>query len=253
MKKISSAVLFFFMISGINAQSTTTTTTSTTAVSKWRLGLKVMPGISYVKSNKNTMDPSSVGFALGGGLQVEYAMTKTVSFCTGIDIMKHSASVSFPDTAYLLYNNSLNQILSRQYTVQSIDIPLSLKLKTGEIGYLTYWAQVGVLPSIAFKATASNNNFANGTSATDVVDVYSDIAIVRASIIAGLGIEYGFAGSTSLLVGLNYVDGFTPTTSWKGYSKTLASTPYLSSGAIVNPLAQNLSSKYFALTVGLLF
>ena len=200
------------------------------------------------------MSADAAGFAIGGGLQIEYAMTKTASFCTGIEIMKHSGTVGFPDTTYLYNNDAFKQILNRTYSIQSIDIPLSLKLKTNEIGYFTYWAQFGILPSFAFKTNASHNNYSDGTSSTEDIDTYNDMAFVRASVMAGLGVEYGFAGSTALLIGINYIDGFTPTTSWNGTSKTLSTTPTLQSpGVVKNALSQNLSSKYFTLSVGLLF
>ena len=258
MNKLLSLAFIFAALSGF-AQSTTTTTTTTTANNRWRLGLKVAPGVSYFKSNRNTMTPNGVGFALGGGLQIEYAMTKTVSFCTGVEIMRHSAGIAFTDTTYLLYNSALKQIESQRYAVQSVDIPLTLKLKTNEIGYITYWAQFGVLPSVTFKASSSSNNFSDGTSTTETLDLYNDVAVLRASVIGGLGIEYSFAGSTALLVGVHYVDGFTPTTSWRMDSESLTTDPAAelnTDGKTIkskDALAQNLSSKYFTLTVGLLF
>jgi hypothetical protein len=252
MKKILSLVVATLIFSGINAQNSTTTTITTTGLQKWRFGVKGTIGGSWLKSNKAGITGTTPGVQLSGGLIIEHNLSKTVAFVTGIDISTHSGGISFDPTSHIVlkYNANNLDILSRYYRFQAIDIPLSLKLKTNEIGYLTYWMQVGVMPSIMWKAEASDNKYndpvngvtqISGNDAT--LDIKSDTYLFRGSIIAGLGVEYNIAGSTALLVGLHYVDGFTSTVS--GTSSTL----YVGT----SPAAQALSSKYVMLTAGFLF
>ncbi len=261
MKKALSLAVLLFVGLAVNAQtSTTITTTSTPGLAKWRFGIKGTLGGSWLKSNKSNMEYASPGFQYSGGLQIEKSLSKTVSFVTGIDISAQGGKVSFGDSAHAVLKNDGKDyyMKSRSYNFQSIDIPLSLKLKTSEIGYLTYWMQVGVMPSIMWKATASKNTYDNGggvatlaeTNGDDKkLDVRNDCNLFRASIIAGLGVEYNLAGSTSLLLGIHYVDGFTSTVLKE--SKTL----YTSNWAHLNQkqMEQSLSSKYIMLTAGLLF
>ncbi|MFM7023279.1 MAG: porin family protein [Flavobacteriales bacterium] len=252
MKKLCSFIAAFLIFLGINAQSTTTTTITTSGLQKWRFGVKGTLGGSWLKSNKSIMSTDGAGLQFSGGLVVERNLSKTVAFVTGVDISSHSGGIVF-DTAsniVLKYNNTNLDIISRRYRFQTIDIPFSLKLKTNEIGYITYWMQVGAVPSIMWKASASENKYndpqkgvaeISGNDAT--LDVRNDTYLFRGSIIAGLGIEYNLAGSTALLVGLHYTDGFTSTVSKN------SSTLYSGS----SPAEQALSSKYVALTAGFLF
>ncbi len=252
MKKILSLVVATLIFSGINAQSSTTTTITTTGLQKWRFGVKGTIGGSWLKSNKAGITGTTPGLQLSGGLVIEHNLSKTVAFVTGIDISTHSGGISFDPTSNIVlkYNGNNLDVLSRYYRFQAIDIPLSLKLKTNEIGYLTYWMQVGVMPSIMWKAEASANKYNDAVAGVSEIsgndatlDIKSDTYLFRGSIIAGLGVEYNIAGSTALLVGLHYVDGFTSTVS--GTSSTL----YVGS----SPAAQALSSKYVMLTAGFLF
>ncbi|MCX6182799.1 MAG: porin family protein [Bacteroidetes bacterium] len=252
MKKLLSLIAAIVIYSGINAQSSTTTTITTSGLQKWRFGVKGTIGGSWLKSNKSTMSTGSAGFQYSGGLVIERNLSKTVAFVTGIDISSHSGGINFDTTNHILlkYNGNDLNILSRTYRFQSIDIPLSLKLKTNEIGYFTYWMQVGAMPSIMWKATASDNKYndsskgvleISGNDAT--LNVRNDAYLFRGSIIAGLGVEYSLAGSTALLVGLHYVDGFTSTVS-KNSSTLYSGT---------SPAEQAISSKYVMLTAGFLF
>lgn len=264
MKKLLSLSVAVLLAGFANAQtSTTITTTTSPGIQKWRFGIKGNLGGSWLKSNRTEAAYKSAGFQVGGGLQLEKRISNTASFVTGIDISLHSGSLNFNDSSYVSLTKTANNttttyhMASAKYSVQSIDIPLCLKLKTNEINYITYWVQVGVIPSITWKANATNltyHNFSgNGTSELtgndETLNVREDVNLFRASVMGGLGIEYSLSGSTALLVGLNYVDGVTSTLS----SQSDLLTTYSYKTKTHDPLKQAASSKYVNLTVGILF
>ncbi len=261
MKKLLTLILLSAAASALNAQATTTTSSVSTSPQKWRFGIKANIGGSWLKSNTSEANYKSPGFQFGGGIQAEKRISNTASFVIGGDITVHSGTVSFDDSSYVTYaKEKVNyHMTSTKYTLQTIDIPLSLKLKTSEIGMLTYWMQVGVMPSITWKASATNltyfNASGNGSSilsdkdGEEKINVREDANLFRASLVAGLGVEYNLSGSTSLLVGLHYVDGFT--SSMSKQSDILTTTDYKK--VTYDPLKQAISSKYFTLTAGILF
>ncbi len=263
MKKILSLAFIALMFSGLYAQTTTVTTTPlySTGWQKTRIGLKITPGVSWLTSDKSSMAYKLPGFTIGAGVQIEHALSKTISFVWGGDVSVHSGTVAFDQThavSFITYkdvtqkNDTTAGMQSRQYNFQNVDIPLCLKLKTNEIGHYTYWLQVGLLSSVMWKAHASNSIYkdANGNSsqlAGDLsnIDVKNETYLIRESLIAGAGIEYNLSGSTDLLLGLNYISGFTSTLS--------PTSPTLIYSATKGALPQSLFSNYIALTAGILF
>jgi hypothetical protein len=87
---------------------------------------------------------------------------------------------------------------------------LVLQFKTNEIGYMTYFMQVGIAPLINIGAIADakhpNRSF-EGNKINKEVRLFS-----LGYFISG-GFEYNLGGSTSFLVGLSYFNGFMDVTS----------------------------------------
>jgi opacity protein-like surface antigen len=90
-------------------------------------------------------------------------------------------------------------------------------MMTNEIGYMRYYAQVGIGNAFNIRAKADqvlptyDQSGVYVTSFTESTgdDVQSDINLYKASLIVGAGLEYNFSGNTSLLVGVTYNNGFT--------------------------------------------
>jgi hypothetical protein len=112
-----------------------------------------------------------------------------------------------------------------------LEIPLTLKLRTNEIGYITYWAQVGVGLGFNIKAKGddeidhkkidvSTNETSvwedagarvvdlTGDNAIKENDISKDINLFRTSLIVGGGIEYNLSGDASLVAGVVFNNGF---------------------------------------------
>jgi hypothetical protein len=103
--------------------------------------------------------------------------------------------------------------MNRKYVVKYIEIPLMLKMKTNEIGYITYFGQFGFGTSFNLSAKA-NDDFVyettgdNETITNPDVDVKDDVRFLKESLIIGLGIEYSLGGTTSVIAGINFNNGF---------------------------------------------
>lgn len=255
MKKLLSIALLAVTINVANAQTSTTTTTISTTPQKWRIGLTGNLGGAWLKSNNSQINYKSAGVQYGLNLQVEKRLTNAVSFLTGAGISWHSSSVGFVNDTNTVVNLTVDNVqyemISRKYSFQSVDIPLGLKLKTNEIGAITYWAQVGLLPSLRVNASATKNTYKIGNTESTFSGgnekmTVNDANFFRASVFGGLGIEYSLSGSTALTVGVQYVSGFL---------STLHSTSnnLYTNGNINNKLAQNVMSNYITLNAGILF
>lgn len=193
---------------------------------KHRFGLKVMPGVSYFKIGKIGQERKGIGYYAGGGLNYEYSFGPNIALATGVIFSQTTGGVAYTDSLSLTFNRESNgqvsvdeadQILSRRYVFNSIDIPLKFKFRTPEIGYITYFGEFGVTGSIITKATAKKNIVIvnEGDTETELsgneekLDANKETNFFRGGVDFGVGGEYNLAGNTSLLLGLNANLAFT--------------------------------------------
>jgi len=85
-----------------------------------------------------------------------------------------------------------------------------LKFKTKEIGYLTYFAHLGLTTQMNIKATGTSSD-ANSSLADD--NISDEINFFNLGYHIGAGAEYSIGGNTALVFGLMYTNGFTDITS----------------------------------------
>ena len=104
---------------------------------------------------------------------------------------------------------NLNSNAVVKYSLQYIHIPLALKFRTTEIGYITYFAQVGFDPMINIKARASLPGLSNVNASKEINPLYLAYHI-------SAGLEYRIVGNTSLMAGLTFMNGFTDVTDNSG-------------------------------------
>lgn len=243
---------------------------------KFRFGLKVSPSVAWLgldKTRFNDLDVENGGAKIkfGYGLITEFILAKNYSFLTGVEVNYFGGSINYKDVNkvnYQLNDSTALFLSSRAYKQQYITIPLALKLKTNEIGYMTYFGQIGVDLSFQIKGRANDNGTlyykANAdTTAFSVqgpeysqedVNVYKQTGIfgfLRVALNVGAGVEWNIAGNTSLLFALNYNNGFTNffNKDSKDANKLLDNNNH----ATAKTLDQKASSNYVALTVGVLF
>jgi predicted porin len=111
--------------------------------------------------------------------------------------------------------------LETNVKLRYIELPLTIKMMTNEIGYMRYFGQVGfgnavniraksdiIVPTIAGTRTDGTAIVTEFTELENE-DIQDDINIYKASLIVAAGMEYNFSGNTSLLVAVTYNNGFT--------------------------------------------
>lgn len=177
-----------------------------------RIGLKVAPNLSFLKTNDKiiTQDGSSLGFNFG--LMTDFMMGKNqnYAFATGLFFMP-KLGLNYKRT-----ETHMDSVITRTGSarMQMVQIPLTIKLKTNEIGYMTYYGQIGA--ETAFNVGAKDNYTQvtaepGSTISVEVKDEkFNDqAAIFRAALLVGAGFEYNFNTNTSAMVGITYSNGFT--------------------------------------------
>lgn len=200
----------------------------------FRFGLKIAPAFSWLSpEDSKRMIRDGVKMKFAYGLSTEFKLNKSAYFLTGLEINYTGGSVSFPGTDSVFYDAAeyLTDyredqykrmfVMNRNYRIRYVDLPLCIKLRTPEIGSLTYFGLIGTNLSIRSRVIANDIGTLivseTDTNKTEIVreyeikdiDVTDATSFFRLGLNAGIGAEYALAGSTSLCVSLNFHQGFT--------------------------------------------
>jgi hypothetical protein len=106
---------------------------------KFHFGLKAVPALAWFKSDTKDLnsDGSKVGFAYG--LITEFNFGKNYAFATGIDVTYRGGK--FKQVIETPGNSTVSKTT---VNLQYVELPVTLKFKTNEIGAMTYYLQAGI-------------------------------------------------------------------------------------------------------------
>ncbi len=275
MKKINTLILFCLLTSLSFAQTTKT------ATSKYRLGFKVSPNISWLASDDGNMNVGDKSLQFGYGLNFDIFFAENYAIGTGFNINNTGGKYSyfaqytgddFDATGAEIFDMKQVGLIERDLRLQYLQIPLTFKMKTNEIGYITYWGQFGLGLNMNLKALSSDNidylYYQNkntleweksnrvSTSMSAPKDIKNEVNIFSSNLIFAAGIEYNLSGNTSILAGLTFQNGFTDALKGTGVVKDQSTNSPLFDGGTANaPQSFELSGlpNYVELNIGILF
>ena len=197
------------------------------AQGEFRFGLKGSSNFGWVGGTSKNIVNDGTTVAFGYGIMGDYYFKP--NYGISAEIMLSNIKSKFTITEPLVFNSvpgdTVND-LRYEYNIQYLDIPLTMKIRTKEIGDMTYFGQFGVSMGFALNAKTSivstglpkfisdqepteyRVNDAEGDAFT--VNNFDDkVFLFRLPLIIGGGIEYKMAGSTSLQGGVRIANTFT--------------------------------------------
>lgn len=183
------------------------------AQTSFHFGFKAAPALAWLKTDSKGYEGNGSTFGFSYGLITEFAFTENYSFGTGINVTYRGGKIrgtTSIDSAGTKYTTTTDVA----YNMKFIELPLTLKLKTKEIGVLKYYGQVGLSPGVIIKAkgdissTSQLGNNAVSTFELNDEDFGDETNGFNLSMIIGAGVEYTISGNTVLLLGLQFDNGF---------------------------------------------
>ncbi|MFI5202866.1 MAG: outer membrane beta-barrel protein [Flavobacteriales bacterium] len=254
---------------------------------KFRFGLKMTPTINWLGiDDKNAFEGGGSVMKFNYGLLTEFHLAGAAWFSTGLQVdydggkIKSTATgfLAPPDnsTGIIFYAYDKNKgflefdktdttyesywLRQRNYRSMFVTLPLQLRFKTKEIGYLTYFGNFGINMSVHIRTKANDEVNAASTlyaSTTELenLKINDDMNFMRLGLVLGGGVEMNLSGTTSLLFGLHFFQGFL--NSVKADSKYLldAELTTAASSSTYTPIAQKQKflHRNIGLTIGVLF
>jgi hypothetical protein len=183
---------------------------STKAQSPMRFSVQLDPQFAWFNSDDNVVKSNGPIFHMQVGLQMDYFFAENYAFALGVGINNLGGNLLYADSAEFISKGEpvlVEPGQSVKLNLQYIDIPLGLKLKTEELGYATFFLQLGFNPMININAKASTDD-----GVMDKDDIRESIHLFSLGYHAGLGVEYQLGGNTALIGGLRWSAGLTDVT-----------------------------------------
>ncbi len=207
MKKLTVIVLFILTSIVSKAQSD----------EGLHFGLKITPSLAWLRTDSKSVETNGSKFGFSYGLITEFKFAEHYAFATGLDITYRGGNLK---STFSINDGTTNIVTVNEFasTLQYIEIPITLKLKTNEIGSLTYFLQAGVAPGFNIRArsdiksvvettTLSTGDKITTNSELNDEDIQDDTNNLNVSMLIGGGVEYTLTGSTVLLVGIQFNNG----------------------------------------------
>lgn len=183
----------------------------------FHFGVKASPSLAWLRSDTKGYASDGSKFGFSYGLITDFNFASKYAFSTGVDITYRGGKFKTVQELKDIVNKDSVISTSASYVLQYLEIPITLKLKTNEIGSVTYYVQVGVAPGINIRA---RKNYESSTQTTvsgipqtinaeeNKLDAQSEINSLNLSMIIGGGVEYTLSGQTVLVGGIQFNNGF---------------------------------------------
>ena len=189
----------------------------------FKMGLAISPNTAWMVSTDYDHETLGAKVNFGFEFMADVLFSENYALGLGVNVFNTGGDVRYlvvdPEDDDYLMN------VDRTYSLQYVELPLTFKMRTNEIGYTTVFGRFGLGVGMNIKAEADESTYRSYLEGSDgiwsaydgvvpigdQIAIDSDIKLFRASMIIGGGIERTLSGTTALVVGLNYNASFTNT------------------------------------------
>ena len=173
---------------------------------KLTFGIHADPSICWLAPDikEITNDGARPGFNFG--LTVNKYFTDNYSFSTGISIIQAGGRLVSTETTIMEFDNFDDTVLPGDpitYKINYVAIPIGLKLQTNQIGYLTFFSDLGLDPKIV---TGGKIDIPSLDISKE--NANNELRLFNMSYHITAGVEYSLGGTTALILGLNFDNNF---------------------------------------------
>ncbi len=189
---------------------------------KFKIGFQVSPSVDFFTPSTEGIELDKVAMKFSYGMMAEYAFTNNYAIGFGLEHKMAGASLDFKKASvngngarYIpIGDTSRFELQTRVYRYDYLNLPITLKLMTNEIGYFTYFGQFGVDVSVLANATFKDegNLYSNDSTFVgqtgDFTKRYKHTTPINVTLRIGAGAEWNFSGNTSLVFSVSYHHGF---------------------------------------------
>jgi hypothetical protein len=178
------------------------------AQKKIGFGIFADPVISWFSSDTKETKNDGARAGFNFGLTFNSYFAPNYAFSTGLNILNAGGRLinNTTDTLIMNFNNFSDSVMPGKavtYKARYLTIPIGLKFKSNQIGYITFFTDIGIDPKflIGGKVDIPSQDI-EGETATNELNTFNMSYHIAA------GIEYSLGGSTSMVFGLGFENNF---------------------------------------------
>ncbi len=165
-----------------------------------QFGIKLGTNIGWLKSDAEDYSSEGSSFGFNWGFITDFNLAPNYGLTTGFNITYNNGKLKYPHV-----QDTVSGVMQRKYKLQYLEIPLCLKMRTKQIGYMTYYGKIGFGVSFNLKAKAKD---VFNVEPEETRNIQDDIVLMRESLIVGAGCQYSVGGSTSITLEILFNNGF---------------------------------------------
>ena len=188
-----------------------------------KFGVQLSPTFSWMNTSYTKINPNGTNLGLKLGMIGEYFFNAgdEYSLVTGIGFHFNAGGTLFYEStidtvsiwteANIPGDNVYEGETSFKYSLQYVEIPFGLKLRTRDFGHIRYYVEPHM--ALGFRTQARGN--IENDAAIDPEEAYNiqtGVNLFNLSWGIGGGVEYSLSESTSLFGGLGFQSGFADVT-----------------------------------------
>ena len=177
---------------------------------KMKFSVEASPQFAWLSSDEDNVTPSGSILNFRTGIEMDLFFAENYAFTLGFGVNNMGGNILYSDSTYFISNSDSVIALPGQilkHKLRYIDIPLGLKLKTEELGYKTFFIQLGFNPMINLSAIAISED-----GQFDKENISEDTNLFSLCYNVGAGVEYRLGGSTALIGGIRWTSGLNDVT-----------------------------------------
>ena len=267
MKKTFNLIVLLLCIVSISANAQ-----RNVQIAKFRFGIQASPTLSNLRSTDLGVKTNGIGnLGIKTGVIAEYYFRENYAICSGIgfgfnqggQLLHDKGGNYFPKST--LTNPALNagtkskslpDGVKLRYHLNHLEIPISLKMRTGQFGYLRYFAEAPIITLGIL--TKARGDISGDKVTAERENIKSDVVPLAMSWGFGAGVQYDVSDSFAFTGGIYYQRIFTDVTRNSGYKATTLESegdPLTTSDDTYTTVKEDsrVTNGIFVLRIGVLF
>jgi hypothetical protein len=174
-----------------------------------RFGIHADPVISWFSTDNGEMTNKGARPGFNFGLSINKYFAENYSFSSGIKLISAGGRlITASASTFDLRDYSADPVLLEPgdailYKIQYLAVPVGLKLQTNQIGYITFFTDVGLDPKVVLSGSADLAR--QGTGWQKAIE---ELRVFNISYHITAGIAYSLGGNTALVTGLSFDNNF---------------------------------------------